>query len=80
MSGCQCRCEHRTALARAIKSVPVICVTHLVMLTSHSQLLSPAEMKELGIDSCLIKPTKQSRLFDCITIAIYKAAIQSSLL
>jgi two-component system, sensor histidine kinase and response regulator len=38
------------ALARAIKSDPVIRVTHLIMLTSHGQLLSPAELKELGID------------------------------
>ncbi len=64
------------ALARAIKSDPVIRLTHLVMLTSHGQLLSPAELKELGIDSCLIKPAKQSRLFDCITDAMDRAAVQ----
>lgn len=33
------------ALARAIKSGPVIRATHLIMLTSHGQLLSPAELK-----------------------------------
>ena len=64
------------ALARAIKSDPVIRVTRLVMLTSHGQLLSPGELKELGIDSCLIKPAKQSRLFDCITGAMDRAAIE----
>ena len=31
-------------------SDPVIRVTRLVMLTSHGQLLSPGELKELGID------------------------------
>jgi two-component system sensor histidine kinase/response regulator len=57
-------------LARAIKSDPVIGLTRLVMLTSHGQLLSPAELQEFGIDACVVKPAKQSRLFDCITFAI----------
>jgi len=57
-------------LARAIKSNPMISLTRLVMLTSHGQLLSPAELDEFGIDSCIIKPAKQSRLFDCITGAM----------
>ncbi|HEY0792510.1 MAG TPA: response regulator, partial [Chthoniobacterales bacterium] len=61
-------------LARAIKADPIIGVTRLVMLTSHGQLLGPEELREFGIDSCLIKPTKQARLFDCITDAVNGAA------
>ena len=57
-------------LARAIKSDPVIGLTRLVMLTSCGQLLSTAELQEFGIDACVVKPAKQSRLFDCLTLAI----------
>jgi PAS domain S-box-containing protein len=65
-------------LARAIKSDPVIAFTRLVMLTSRGQLLSPAELQEFGIDACVIKPAKQSRLFDCITNAIDRMTGPSS--
>jgi CheY-like chemotaxis protein len=58
--------EGRT-LARAIKNDPVISATRLVLLTSHGQLLNAKELEELGIDSCVIKPVKQSRLFDCLS-------------
>jgi two-component system, sensor histidine kinase and response regulator len=53
-------------LACAINSDSVIRITRLVILTSHGQLLSAAELQEFGIDACVVKPTKQSRLFDCI--------------
>jgi two-component system, sensor histidine kinase and response regulator len=66
-------------LAHAIKSDPVISATRSVMLTSHGQLLRPAELHKFGIDSCVIKPVKQSRLFDCITDAVNRAADQTSL-
>jgi two-component system sensor histidine kinase/response regulator len=65
-------------LACAIKSDPVIRITRLVILTSHGQLLSPAELQEFGIDSCVVKPTKQSRLFDCIVNAVNKMAGRNS--
>jgi PAS domain S-box-containing protein len=66
-------------LARAIKSDPVIAVTRLVMLTSRGQLLSPHELQEFGIDACVIKPAKQSRLFDCITNAVDRMTGPTSL-
>jgi two-component system sensor histidine kinase/response regulator len=68
------------ALARAIKSDPVIAAIRLVMLTSHGQLLTPAELQVFGIDSCIIKPAKQSRLFDCLTEAMDRLVAQTSLL
>jgi two-component system sensor histidine kinase/response regulator len=61
-------------LARAIKSDPVIALTRLVMLTSHGRLLSPTELEDFGIDACVIKPAKQSRLFDCIVNAVDRMA------
>jgi signal transduction histidine kinase/DNA-binding response OmpR family regulator len=68
------------SLARAIKSDPLIAATRLVMLTSHGQLLTPAELQVFGIDSCIIKPAKQARLFDCMTDAMNQLATQKSLL
>src|SRR6202043_1649748 len=65
-------------LAHAIKSDPVISATRSVMLTSHGQLLRPAELQKFGIDSSVIKPVKQSRLLDCITNAVNRAAAQSN--
>jgi two-component system, sensor histidine kinase and response regulator len=67
------------ALAHAIKSDPMISATRSVMLTSHGQLLRPAELQKFGIDSCVVKPVKQSRLFDCVTDAVNRAADQTSL-
>ena len=63
------------ALARLIKNDPVIGAIHLIMLTSAGQLLSPEELQQFGIDSCAIKPVKQSRLFDCITNAVQKVPV-----
>ena len=65
------------ALAHAIESDPVISATRSIMLTSHGQLLRPAQLQKFGIDSCVIKPVKQSRLFDCITDAINRVATQT---
>jgi signal transduction histidine kinase/DNA-binding response OmpR family regulator len=53
-------------LATAIKSDPAIAGTRLIMLTSMGHILGSAELKQFGIDSYLVKPVKQSRLFDCL--------------
>jgi two-component system sensor histidine kinase/response regulator len=66
------------ALARAIKSDPLISLIRLVILTSHGQLLSPTELDQFGIDSCVIKPAKQSRLFNCMTDAMDRIAVQTN--
>ena len=66
------------ALGRAIKSDPLIEVTRLALLTSHGQMLNPSELKEVGIDSCLIKPVKQSRLLDCLTDAMNRVAAEAN--
>jgi PAS domain S-box-containing protein len=51
-------------LARKIKDDPVIARTRLVMLTSLGNHLDGAEMKAAGIEACVLKPVKQTRLFD----------------
>jgi two-component system sensor histidine kinase/response regulator len=64
-------------LAKAIKSDPLICATPLIILTSHGQLLSPAELQKLGIDSCLVKPVKQIRLLDCMMNAVDSVRVRT---
>ena len=46
------------------------------MLTSFGQALSPAELKQTGIEAYLVKPVKQSRLFDCLVNAMGKTVAQ----
>jgi CheY-like chemotaxis protein len=60
-------------LARAIKIDPAIARTRLIVLTSLGQALSAAELKEAGIEACLVKPVKQSRLFDCLVSVLGKS-------
>jgi len=51
-------------LGHAIKSDPSISSTRLVMLTSLGNQMDTADMKAAGIEACVLKPVKQSRLFD----------------
>ncbi len=58
------------SLARAIKADPALAATKLVMLTSLGYLPQEREWKEAGIAAYLIKPVRQSRLFDCLTTVL----------
>ena len=51
-------------LAEAIKQDPGIATVHLVLLTSLGNNLDAEEMKKVGIEACVLKPVKQSRLFE----------------
>jgi two-component system sensor histidine kinase/response regulator len=53
-------------LAREIEADSHIAGTRLVALTSLGQACSTEELKRAGIDTHLVKPVKESRLFDCI--------------
>jgi two-component system sensor histidine kinase/response regulator len=66
-------------LARAIRADPVISGTRLIVLTSLGKALSPAEMKELGLDAYLVKPVKQARLFDCLLGSVSNAPREEAL-
>jgi PAS domain S-box-containing protein len=54
-------------LADTIKRDPEIAKTRLVMLTSLGHQLDPEELKQVGIEACVLKPVKQSRLFERLT-------------
>jgi PAS domain S-box-containing protein len=57
-------------LARAIKGDPTIATTKMVVLTSLGLRIEPSELKAAGIAAYLVKPVKQSRLFDCIAVVM----------
>jgi len=57
-------------LARAIKGDPAIRNVHLILLSSVLQDCSPRELNRAGIQYHLIKPVKQSQLFDCIANSV----------
>ena len=45
-------------------------------MTSFGQAFGATELKEDGIEAYLAKPVKQSRLFDCMTDAMDRVAVQ----
>jgi PAS domain S-box-containing protein len=53
-------------LARAIKSDEALAHTILVLMTSIGQRGDAQHMKELGFAGYLVKPARQSDLFDCL--------------
>jgi len=54
-------------LAKVIKADPKLARTRLIMLTSLGQLMDDEQLEKAGIDACLVKPVKQSRLYECLT-------------
>ncbi len=60
-------------LARMIKSDPAIAGTRLVILTSLGHVMNTAELRARGIDGYLVKPVKQSRLYDCLVEVMGRA-------
>src|ERR1700675_302377 len=65
-------------LARAIRTDPALAGTRLIVLTSVGQTFDPAELKAAGIEAYLVKPVKQSRLFDCVVSAVGKAVAEKA--
>src|SRR5205823_4440509 len=53
-------------LAQTIRADPLIQKTRLVMLTSLGLRLDAEAWRSAGIDAYLVKPVKESRLFDCL--------------
>jgi signal transduction histidine kinase/DNA-binding response OmpR family regulator len=63
-------------LARSIKADPAISSTRLIILTSMGYMHSQPELKAAGVDAYLVKPVKQSRLFDCLVNVLGRAAAE----
>ncbi|HXN34622.1 MAG TPA: response regulator, partial [Opitutaceae bacterium] len=63
-------------LARAIKADPAIAATRLIILTSMGNMHTQEELKAAGVDAFLVKPVKQSRLFDCLVNVLGRAAAE----
>ncbi len=63
-------------LARSIKSDPSIAATRLIILTSMGYLHPQEELKAAGVDAYLVKPVKQSRLFDCVINVLGRATAE----
>jgi two-component system, sensor histidine kinase and response regulator len=57
------------ALARAIKADPALRTTVLVMLTSLGHPNDADRLKDAGIFACMLKPVRQSRLWDVLAEA-----------
>jgi two-component system sensor histidine kinase/response regulator len=66
------------ALARAIKSDPAIASAHLVMLTPLSQLTAADELRAAGVAAWLMKPVKQSQLYECLVTALSEPTTDSA--
>ncbi len=58
------------SLARAIKSDPKLASIRLVMLTSLSHRETPDTLREVGVQTHLSKPLKQTQLFECVRAAM----------
>ncbi|MBI5380446.1 MAG: response regulator [Opitutae bacterium] len=60
-------------LARAIRADARLATTRLILLTSLGHTFDSADLQTLGIDAALMKPVKQSHLFDTLGNVIGKA-------
>jgi CheY-like chemotaxis protein len=61
------------ALARFIQADPDLTGTRLIVLTSFGQSFRPQELAAAGTDAYLLKPVKQSRLYESMASAIGRA-------
>ena len=54
----------------ALKADPELRDTHLMMMSSFGQRGDAKRLKAIGFSAYLIKPVKQSQLFDCLTMIL----------
>jgi two-component system, sensor histidine kinase and response regulator len=62
------------SLAEMIKDDPALATTRIIVLTSVGHAPPSADLTRLGIESFLVKPVKQSRLFDCLVTEVRSRA------
>src|SRR5438552_6020356 len=63
-------------LARAIKADPLLATVPLVLLTSVSYRGSTGDAEQAGFSAFLLKPIRQSQLYDCIATVMGMAATE----
>ena len=66
-------------LARIIKADGELAGVRLVLLSSLGGRINAEELKAAGIDDCLVKPVKQSLLFDSLATVMATAAVESTI-
>ena len=57
-------------LARSIKADPVTSSTRLLLMSSAGFQMSDRELRDAGLEDCLIKPIRQSHLFESMALAL----------
>jgi PAS domain S-box-containing protein len=62
-------------LARSIKAESELARVRLILLSSLGGRVSADELKAAGIDDCLVKPVKQSLLFDSLATVMANAVV-----
>jgi PAS domain S-box-containing protein len=65
-------------LARAIKADETLKRTRLVLMTSLGQRGDARQMEEIGFSAYLVKPARQSDLFDSLSTVLARAALSRS--
>ncbi len=65
-------------LARVIKADPAIASARLIMLTSVCELPAGEDLARIGIDSRLVKPIKQSHLYNCVVEVMGRNCVAAS--
>src|SRR4029450_3829409 len=58
------------ALAQAIKADPTLAAVRLILLTSFGYRGHSGEAQQAGFDAYLLKPIRQSQLYDCIALVL----------
>jgi PAS domain S-box-containing protein len=64
-------------LSQYVRSEPVLAKTRLVILSTLNQQITPNRLESLGAAAFLMKPIKQSRLFDCLAAVMSDAVSQN---
>jgi PAS domain S-box-containing protein len=64
-------------LGQAIKTDPLLCDTRLIMMTSLNHRSHADQMLQSVFSAYLVKPVKQSRLFDCIVNLLMPSLLNS---
>jgi PAS domain S-box-containing protein len=65
-------------LARTIHAEPQLAGLKMILLTSLGDQFDAPTLRAVGIGACLVKPVRQSRLFDCLTSVVAGAVTPST--